>query len=112
MRASWKAGVAAGYRGSIFVTPRVGEWIFVVSTSFFEGADLLPRLGKDAQYFASDRVIGLNVAVRGTRRVAVGDEEKLMKQAGKWGMNPQDLGSPPSGGALGWLADTLRRSKR
>jgi hypothetical protein len=114
--ASWKDGVAAAYRGSIFVSPRVGEWTFAVSTSFFEHAAdpsaLLARAGGGAQFFASDRVIGLHVAVKKGKRVKLGDEEKLMKQAGKWGMNPQDLAGIASEGARGWISASLASARR
>lgn len=110
-RVTWQDGVDAAYAGSIFVSPRVGEHILVVSTQFLEHAEdaELARMAIDprAQYFASDRVIGVNVAVddKGKRRT-VGDEQALMRLAGRWSVDPQQLGAP-SGNERGWVADKL-----
>jgi hypothetical protein len=112
-RASWKEGIDAAYRGAIFVTPAVEGWAFVVSTSFFEAADdpaaLLRPVGRGAQYFASDRVIGLHVAAKASERRELDNEEAVMRLAGRWGMNPQTLSSIAAGtgeAARGWLSYT------
>jgi hypothetical protein len=111
-RAGWREGVDEAYKGAIFVTPSVSGWVFVVSTQFFESVDdpepLRNRVAPTAQFFASDRVIGLNVGINGKgKRTDVGDEQALMRLAGRWGTNPQTLASLASRGAQGWIASQL-----
>lgn len=111
-RVTWKDGVAEAYRGGVFVSPSAGGWVFVVSTAFFELVDdpsaVRKRVGAKVQFFASDPVIGVHVAIDDTgKRIEVRDEEKIMKLAGRWGKNPQTLGSVESNGELGWVATEL-----
>lgn len=68
-RSSWKAGMAAAYAGSIFVTPPLKKWVLVVGNIPSSGNDRHPdlctpfllNLGQrfsDVQFFASHRVTG------------------------------------------------------
>jgi hypothetical protein len=71
-RALWWPGVEAAHRGSVFVTPPVGDWTLALGTTLFFPPDgfaagvhgLLADLGgrfEEAQYFASHRAFELFV---------------------------------------------------
>jgi hypothetical protein len=70
----WPDGVSAAYRGAAFVTPPLGDWTLVASTSLFPPEDMkgfvtphLLRLSQqfgDAQYFCAHREAGLHAWAR------------------------------------------------
>ncbi len=70
--ASWGDGIEAAHRGSVFVTPPVGDWTLVVGTSLFHPPDrtaegvgalleAVSRQFEEAQYFGSLNEAGLFV---------------------------------------------------
>jgi hypothetical protein len=71
---TWLDGLDAAHRGRVFVSPPVGEWTLVASTSFFHPphstaqniAELLARFANwpDVQYFCNLPEIGLWVWAR------------------------------------------------
>ncbi|MCI0705759.1 MAG: hypothetical protein L0241_32260 [Planctomycetia bacterium] len=72
--ATWKEGVDAAYRSSVFVTPPLGDWTLAVGTPLLppEGIEafvkpLLEQLSRefrDAQYFCTHREAELHVWAR------------------------------------------------
>ncbi len=67
---AWLPGVEAAHRGSVFVTPPVGDWTLAVGTPLFHTPEataagvtaVLATLGRqfeEVQYFASHRDVGL-----------------------------------------------------
>lgn len=125
---AWSAGCAAAYEGDRFVTPPTRGWVLIASTAFFDlvqGGDLraeLERLSSqfgEAQFFATDRVIGLvgygrarhgkllrafgeldgavsvdqgRAGVDEKRVFRAGrDEDTVMALAGAWSVDPQTL---------------------
>jgi len=71
-QASWEQGVEAAHRGSVFVTPPVGDWTLVLGTPLFhppdrtaEGLEMLletlSRQFEEVQYLASLKDAGLFV---------------------------------------------------
>jgi hypothetical protein len=125
----WDEGCDEAYGGGRLVTPPTNGWVLVASTRYHELVqphasfrDTLERLSKqfgEAQFFATDRVIGLlgyGLARKGKLVRAFGeldgdryldegaptpaeltafrrgrDEETLMKLAGAWSVDPQTL---------------------
>ena len=66
----WATGIEAAHRGSVFVTPPVGDWTLAVGTPLFPTPDgtaafvpsLLDRLGRrfaDVQFFCNHADVGL-----------------------------------------------------
>ncbi len=69
--ATWAEGIEAAHQASVFVTPPLGDWTLAVSTALFPPdrvqafvKPLLERLSRqfgDAQYFCTQRDLGLHV---------------------------------------------------
>ena len=80
--ATWGDGVEAAHRGSVFITPPVGDWTLVVGTPLFQMPErtaavlkpLLERLGRqfdDAQYLCNHLDADLYVWARAQRGTLV-----------------------------------------
>ncbi len=116
--ASWGKGVEAAHRGSVFVTPPVGDWTLAAGTPLFQPPDgtaaaikpLLEHLGgrfADAQYFCNHRGVEIYVWARarrgrlvrgygwlGARGRTLWEEGPTTKEEGALGLRA-DGGQPP-----------------
>jgi hypothetical protein len=66
--ANWREGIEAAYKGEVFITPKVDQWKFIISTQFFmkplneisssvsSHLSKFSHEGEPAFFFATDRV--------------------------------------------------------
>ncbi len=109
-KCNWAKGIAAAYKGDVFVTPVVQGWVLVVSIALPEipdqkrGDELTPLikvLGKkfsDVQYFGTHRVVGYHAWLRAkdgeiVRRYAyLGERGETLRDDGKRTEEEKKLG--------------------
>jgi hypothetical protein len=114
---SWGDGIAAAYRGDVFVTPPLDRWVLVVSTALPSWGDYA-YLGEQGltvvdvgETTEAEQELGLDLSSDSSPdggRDADGDgrdhpdEETVMQLAGKWSIDPLTLEEFPVA-PIGWV---------